>query len=243
MKWGSYFAYPGDPAGIARITQEYLKRIDAMTTAFITKIVEKEFAEPGPDITEKMNENVPLVGIKTDSALEASEITMRNALQEGPFKRMVENAIAEITASSTARTNRRTSHTMSVHDRAAIVEKAVKTERARAVNEAPSSSREQNEKMSDALEKVMAAMEAAFGRATIEEVVEGMSSHAIETSLAKLGDLLTPESYIAELRFNEALDLTIERAHARLTKFQAARARKAPANVNSLQPGWAAHRR
>jgi hypothetical protein len=58
--------------------------------------------------------------------------------------------------------------------------------------------------------------------------------------LAKLGDLLTPENYIDELHFNEVLDQTIARAHGRLMKYQASRARKSAANVNSLQPGWVA---
>jgi hypothetical protein len=121
-------------------------------------------------------------------------------------------------------------------------DRLLKTE-AKAVNEAPCSIREQPAKMQGALEEVLAAMEMAFGRETAEEIVEGMCSRATETSLAKLDVLLTPENYIAELRFNEVLDLKIERAHDRLMKFQASRAKKAAANVNSLQPDWVARGR
>jgi hypothetical protein len=61
--------------------------------------------------------------------------------------------------------------------------------------------------------------------------------------LARFGDLLTPEFYVSELRFAELLDLTIARAHNRLMKYQAARAKKTAADIVSLQPGWAARKR
>jgi hypothetical protein len=170
---------------------------------------------------------------------------MRSLLPEGSFKRMVENAIAQIRASSTEKADRRTHRTMSAEDRAGIVRTAVQAEleTARTAAVAPCSIREQTAEIDDALEGVLSAMEKAFGRATIEEVVEGMCSMAIETSLAKLGDLLTPANYIAQLHFNEVLDITIERAHDRLMKFQASRLKKSATSVNSLQPDWVARRR
>jgi hypothetical protein len=124
-----------------------------------------------------------------------------------------------------------------------VVKTESETEKAKVVNEAPCSIREQTTKMCDTLEKMFATMETAFGRATVEEIVEGMCSRATEKSLAKLGKLLTPENYIAELRFNEVLDSTIERAHDRLLKYQASRATKSTANVKSLQPDWVARKR
>jgi hypothetical protein len=246
MKWGSYFEYPGDPEGFAKITREDSQRIDAMTAKFIEKMVEEKLAGPGPDSREKMKKVAVIAESETGSTKAANGITKSSDLPEGPLKRMFENAIAEIKASGTAKTNRKASHTTSVEDRARIVRKVVQiemeTEKARAAKEAPRPIREQIKMMLDAFENALAAMEMGFGPAIVEEALEEMCCRATEHSLAKLGDLLTPENYIDELHFNEVLDQTIERAHDRLMKYQASRARRSAANVNSLQPGWVARK-
>jgi hypothetical protein len=247
MKWGSHFKYPGDPKGFAKITQDDSQRLNAMTTEFVAKLVEEEFAELGPDSREKVKEVAAFAESKIGNRKEMSGVTMRDALPECLFKRMVENAIAEIKACSTAKANQKRNHKITVEDRAAIVRKVVQTEieteKARAVNEAPRSIREENKMMLGAFEKVLDAMEMGFGRATVEEIVEGMCRNVTELSLTELGHLLTPENYIDELHFNEVLDQTIEHAHDRLMKYQASRARKTAVNVNSLQPGWVARKR
>jgi hypothetical protein len=246
MKWGSYFEYPDDPKGFAKITREYSQRIDAMTAAFVEKMVEEGLSGPGPDSMEKVKEVAVIAESMTGSTKATSGITMTSALPEGPFKRMFENAVAAIKTSGTAKTNRKASHTTSVEDRARVVRKLVQTEieteKARSANEEPRTIQEQDKTMLDAFEKLLAAMEKGIGRASVEEIVEGIGCRATEHSLAKFGDLLTPENYIDELRFNELLDQTIEHAHDRLMKYQASRAKKSAANVNSLQPGWVARK-
>jgi hypothetical protein len=57
--------------------------------------------------------------------------------------------------------------------------------------------------------------------------------------LAMMGDLLTPERYIAELRMIELLDKVIERSLNRLNKLKASQARtRAPRGVDPLIPDW-----
>ncbi len=83
----------------------------------------------------------------------------------------------------------------------------------------------------------------AFGRGFVEEMETKLRNEDIEQALAKFGELLTPDHYAAELQFVERLDATIERAHARLMKYQAERLKRSATKFASLQPDWAARRR
>jgi hypothetical protein len=65
----------------------------------------------------------------------------------------------------------------------------------------------------------------------------------VQQSLAKLGDLLTPEHYAKELSFLELLHATIERNYNWLMKLQSERAKKKRSNITSLQPDWTTRRR
>ena len=241
MKWGAYFKYPGDPEGFARITQEDGQQIAECMTLFSTKMVETELGKTGADDTEKLNETAQFAVSKAISMKETNDNTTSNVLPDGIFRTIFENAIAKIKAEST------NDNPMSAEDVRDIVREVAKkefeTEKAKAESEKPRSIREQNDKMVDALTKIMAGFETALGPAIVEDLLDQIRCKSIELSLARFGDLLTPECYVAELRLNELIDLTIERTHDRLMKLQASRAKKAAANVPSLQPGWAARKR
>jgi hypothetical protein len=244
MRFGSYFEYPGDPAGHAKIAREgsqYVRTsVEALMTAFVANAVEKELIETETDSAENMKGPAPLAESETGDTQQMASIAMSNALPEGLFRNAAQNAIAKIRASSTEQANRRTPRTMSAEDRAGIVRTAVQaeleTDGKASVSGAPRSTSEQ-------VEKLQAAAEMAFGHATLKEIDEEICKRGNERALAKLGELLTPQNYIAELRFNEVLDSTIERAHDRLMKYQASRATKSAANVKSLQSDWVARKR
>jgi hypothetical protein len=63
--------------------------------------------------------------------------------------------------------------------------------------------------------------------------------------LARAGNLITPECYLAELRMIEQLDRVIDRCHDRLMKMKKdSKGNKAPPKrASSLTPSWAAGRR
>jgi hypothetical protein len=101
----------------------------------------------------------------------------------------------------------------------------------------------EHEKIADLFSYMMASVDPAWGAAAVQELMKKFHYDEAELSLAQFGDLLTPECHSAELRYKDLLDLTIERAHGRLTKYQAARAKRAAADIVSLQPDWVARRR
>jgi cystathionine beta-lyase/cystathionine gamma-synthase len=82
-----------------------------------------------------------------------------------------------------------------------------------------------------------------MGADVVAEILQTTIDNITEQALAELGDLLTPEHALEEIRFAEVLDLRIERAHDRLMKVQDRRAKKAAVNVVTLQPGWATRKR
>jgi hypothetical protein len=244
MKWETYFRYPGDPQGFRKIIQEDRQRIVECTTLFATKLVEKELGKTGADSMEETRETAQLAKCKEVGANETNDNMTSNALPEGPFKRIVENATAAISAKNAEKTSDGARRARDMSDIVSeVVKKEFGTENAKAESEKPLSIHEQTGKVLDAFTKLLAAVEPTFGQAVVEDIWEQIYGTSVEHSLAKFGDLLTPECYMAELRLIELIDLTIERTHDRLMKFQASRARKAAANVHSLQPGWAVRHR
>jgi hypothetical protein len=225
MRWGPHFNYPGDPAGFGRITQESRHLLEEYTTLFVTKMVEKELDETG--------------ATKAVGQTQTNDNTTCSALPEGIFKRMVENATAGIKVNNEEKTHRSAMH---AEDMKYIVREVAKKEFATEnANSELCSIGEQNEKMLDAFIKLMAAFETALDRAVVQDILEKMLCKSTEQSLAKFGDLLTPECYMAELCLIELLDLSIERSYDRLIKLQNSRAKKS--RGNPLQPDWMARRR
>jgi hypothetical protein len=220
-RWGSHFDFPGDPAGFGRIIQ-----MEECATLFVTRMVEKDRDEPAAS---------KAVGQKEPYAN-----TTCSALPEGIFKRMVETATAEIKVKNEARRRPMCSEDVKYITRE-VVKKEFSAENTRAESERPSSIDEQNEKMLDALIRSNAALESALGHTAVEYILEKMLCNSIEQSLAKFGDLITPERLVAELRLVELLDLAIERSYGRLIKLQNSRVKNA--RGNPLQPDWTARRR
>ena len=90
-----------------------------------------------------------------------------------------------------------------------------------------------------AVDKLIACARTLHGDDYTRDTLAQAIRAGIEQLLARLGDLLTPERYAAEMQFNELLDRRIEVCHDRLMKYQAARAKKLSENISSLQPYWA----
>jgi hypothetical protein len=254
VKWGSYFEYPGDPYGVSRIFQKNCQQLATMcvhgTTIIATNIVESKLADAGEDTeTTKDNsenaENTQDVSKgDTDSGKTVDKEVSRNPtideIPEGMLKRVVDAALAEIAADYT---NAGTA--TGVESLEDVVSRVVKREFA-AETEKSSDQKHFNgefEKTVDLYNDMIADVEAALDSAAAEELIEQIYCDKTEHSLARLGDLLTPECHSAELRHKELMDLSIERAHDRLKKYQAARAKNAVSNIASLQPGWAARKR
>jgi hypothetical protein len=248
LKWGSYFEYPGDPQGLSRIFQDDRRQLAEMCvkgmTIIAAEIVESELADKkSGEGTETAKDNAEYAqdmpgaskqdtdGCATGNT-EASGNTTIDEIPKGMLKRVVDAALAEI----------KSGHTDSLEDvvsRIANREFVAETE----ISSDPTNARGEFKKILDVFNNMMAAVGAVFGSATVEDLMERIHRDATEHSLARFGALLTPESHGAELRHKELLDLSIERAHDRLIKYQAARAKKAAADIVSLQPGWAARKR
>jgi hypothetical protein len=246
MKWGPYFAYPGDPNGFTRIGQAIGDRATAMmieaTTASAMERIEEELGEGEAHDKEKIEENARFGKSETESAKETSAITARKDIPEGLLKRIIETAAVEV---KTART--KYGSAMNAKHQADIVKRVVinewESEIATDKDEKPRSTREEIDQLYGAFDSMMGAVKTLLGADAVEEMCERMCYNHIEQSFAKLGDLLTPERYMDELRFSESLDLIIERTHDRLMKYQTARAKKAAADISSLQPDWARRKR
>jgi hypothetical protein len=255
VKWGAYFEYPGDPHGFLRIFRKNCQQLAAMfvhgTTIIATNIVESKLADAGEEdakTTEDTSGNVEnALDVSTEDTdcgktldKEASLNPTIDEIPEGMLKRVVDTALAEITADYT-----NAGAATGVKSLDDVISRVVKRE---FVAETEKSGDQKNcngtfEKTADLYNKMIADVEAALGNAAAEELIKQIYCDETEHSLAQLGDLLTPECHGAELRHKELIDLSIERAHDRLKKYQAARAKKAVANIASLQPGWAARKR
>jgi hypothetical protein len=204
--------------------------------------MEEELGKGEADDKKKMKENARFAKNETESTRGTnSDITTKN-IPEGLLKRIVENAAVEIKTAST-----KYGSALNATHQADIVKRVVIDEWEREIatdkNEKPGSIREEIDQIYGAFDRTMGAVKTLLGADAVEEMCEKICRNHIEQSFAKLGDLLTPERYIEELRFSESLDLIIERAHDRLMKYQTARAKKGAANISSLQPGWATRKR
>jgi hypothetical protein len=255
MQWGSFFEYTGDPGGFARIAETVRQQANAafveVTAKYATEKVKGELARASAGDTE----TTELIKCETDETqvttkLLATDYTKRNngdsAAEDvlgANVKGIVDRSVAEIKEKRSKKTYR---GAMSSDDVAEIVKNNTKIEFEAAIRQlhryGPSSRREYEARKSDAADKLIAVFETVFGPGTVKEMLEPICREDIEQSLAKFGDLLTPERYAAELQFNELLDITIERSHDRLMKYQAARNKRLSGNISSLQPDWARKR-
>jgi hypothetical protein len=109
--------------------------------------------------------------------------------------------------------------------------------------DAPPTVAKRIEKMLDQFQNMMAVVESTLGSDVVADIFRNVGDNITEQALAELGDLLTPEHALEEIRFAEVLDLRVERAHDRLMKMQDWRAKKAAVNVVTLQPDWVARKR
>jgi hypothetical protein len=124
-----------------------------------------------------------------------------------------------------------------------VVKKELAAEKSRLQEDAPPTVARYIKIMWDKFINAMAVAESAMGADVVAEILQTTIDNITEQALAELGDLLTPEHALEEIRFAEVLDLRIERAHDRLMKVQDRRAKKAAVNVVTLQPGWATRKR
>jgi hypothetical protein len=246
MRWGSYLIFPGDPNGFTRIMMETRDRAAAMmvqaTTAFAMKRVEQELGKADAHSTEKMEESARFAQSETEVAKNTKVNTASNNIPEGLLKRIVETAAVEIETTSTEHDSAlNAKHKTDIVKRVMIEqwEREIATDK----NEKPCSIREEIDQLYGAFDHTMDAVKTLLGADAVEEILEKISRTHIEQSLAKFGDLLSPERYIEELKFRESLGLDIERSHDRLMKYQSARGKNAAANISSLQPAWAARKR
>lgn len=259
-KWGSYFEYPGDPGGFSRITQEDIRRIasmrNQMTAKCVTFVIEKrlgKIAEPTKKAISAAEATNSVAGLAEKTAEEHEAVEIKEAREsdatndgvppEGILRTIVDKVFAEIKGDCTKGAN----HRVVSPDTKCVVEEIVKREFAAFDAEPPRDGArtigEYIEKTWKAFSNAMSVTETALGAGFLEETLEQMGETFIEQTLARFGDILTPECFIEEFRFGEVLDLRIERAHDRLIRVQAQRAKKAAANIVSMQPGWMNRRR
>ena len=245
MKWGSFFEYAGDPVGSARITESDRQLANATyveaVTKFVTERVKAELAKMVADGTQKSE----LIKFENEvSYLFASDPTKTPEEQlEANTNEIVEKAIVEIKEKRLKRSNL---GPMNYEDIVKIVRGITQTQLEASIKQlrrnGPLTSRGYETSKSEAVDKFIEVFDVAFGPGTIKKMMEPICREGIEKSLAELGALLTPERYEAELRFNELLDVAIERNHDRLMKYQAARAKRPSGSIRSLQPDWARKR-
>ena len=251
-KWGAYFEYPGDPKGVSRsFRADQLAAMSALgTTIIATKIVKSELADAGgEDATGTTEGNSKTLENALDASKKgadgdetadsaASDNWTIAKIPDGMLKRVVRAALAEIEADCTS-AGGKTQDEFLAH----VVSRVVELEFAAEKLDGRKPGNGEHEKIADLFSCMMASVDPALGAAVVQELMKKIHHDAAEHSLAQLGDLLTPECHGAELRYKELLDLSIERAHDRLTKYQAARTKRAAADIVSLQPDWAARRR
>jgi hypothetical protein len=251
-KWGAYFKYPGDPEGVSRISRaDQLAAMRVLSTTILaTVIVQSELADTGgEDATGTTEDNsktlekaldVSKKGADGDETADsaASNNSLIAKIPEGLFKRVVRAALAEIEADCTSADGKAQDEFL-----VPVVSRIVELELAAEKSGARQPAIGEYEEIADRFSDSLASVDPAWGAAAVQGSMKKIHHDEAEHSLAQLGDLLTPECHSAELRYKDLLDLTIERAHDRLTKYQAARTKRAAANIVSLQPVWAARRR
>jgi hypothetical protein len=253
--WGSFFRYPGDPDGGSRITQAYLERTSTLRakeiTKFVTAIVKRKLDEDA-DVSGKFGDDAEKIAVSTsapapqedlDRKAEAAAFTGSDDVIKAMFGAIAGKAFDEVKKMRRPRAGHGaiTSNIDSVIQ--GVVKKELAAEKSRSQKDAPPTVAGRVEKMWDQLNNMMAAVGAALGADVVAEILRKTVDDVTEQALAELGDLLTPEHALEEIRFTEVLDLRIERAHDRLMKVQDRRAKKAAGNVVTLQPGWAARKR
>ena len=164
-------------------------------------------------------------------------------IPEGILRIVTGNALDEIKRNRSPRTRDGTTSSKIK----TIVEDVAKKEwayaRSKPQKEIPHTTAGYIRKMLDQFNNTMAVMEPALGADVVEEILKKTYDGTVEQALAELGDLVTSESFIEEIRFAEALDTRTERAYDRLMKMQDRRAKKAAVNDVTLQPGWATRKR
>jgi hypothetical protein len=252
MKWGSYFEYPGDPQGLTRIFDDHRLQLAEMCVKGMTiiagAIVETELADKSEEGTSATKDNAEYVQIIPDAskqdadgcAIGNTEATTIDEIPKGMLKRVVDVALAEIKSDYTkADTATRRESLEDVVGRIANREFVAETK----MSSDPKRASGEFQKVLDVYNNMMEAVEAASGSSALKDLMKRIYHDDTEHSLARLGTLLTPECHSAELRHKELLDLSIERAHNRLMKYQGERKKKVAADIVSLQPGWSACRR
>jgi hypothetical protein len=252
MQWGFFFEYAGDPAGVARIAETVRQQANAayveVMAKYATEKVKSELSSASTETTEFIQGETDETHVATN--LRTTDYTKGNSgdsaaegMLDANVKGIVDKAVAEIKEKGLKKLYR---GAMSPEDVAEIVKNNTKIEFESTIDQlhrnGAGSRHEYEARKSDVIHKLISTFEAAFGPGTVKEMLEPLCREDIEQSLAKFGDLLTPERYAAELQFNELLDITIERSHDRLMKYQAARTKKLSGNISSLQPDWARKR-
>ena len=243
IKWGSFFQFSGDPYGSARIGEHFRQKANIayvnLTTKYAMEKVISELAK-GADTTkliqseaERTSETTNLFATKgNDDNATAEDVLNANV------RGIVEKSLAEIKDKWSKKLNR---GAMNYEDVEEIVksntqENSIEHRLNSCIAMGPKPRHEYEARKSEAVDKLIVAIEATGSPGEIEEMLEPFCRDGVEQLLAELGDLLTPERYAAELQFNELLDQAIERDHDRLMKYQAARAKKLSGNISSLQP-------
>jgi hypothetical protein len=255
QKWGSYFEYPGDPQGLTRIFKDHRQQMAQMCikgmTIIAAEIVEIELADKSGEGTKTIQDNAEYVQNmpgaskqdKDDCATgntEASGNTTIDVIPKGMLKKVVDGALAEIKSDHTkAETATRRESLEDVVGRIANREFVAEIK----ISSDPRRANGEFQKILDVFNNMMDAVGDALGNSAVQDLMKRIHRDATARSLAEFGMLLTPECHSDELRHKELLDLSIERAHNRLMKYQAARAKKTAADIVSLQPGWAARKR
>jgi hypothetical protein len=209
MKWGSFFEFPGDPYGSALIDEQWRQQLNGLyvdlTAKYATGKVKSELAEStagGRDATKLIQNETE--GTSEGPNLFATKGNNDNSTAEdilnANVKGIVDKSVVEIKEKQSKKLNR---GAMNSEDMAEIVKSNTKIEFEAAIKELPrygAKSREEYEaRKSQAVDKLIAAVEQTFGPGTMKKMLEPICREGIEQSLAQLGDLLTPERYAAEL--------------------------------------------
>jgi hypothetical protein len=254
MIWGSFFSYPGDPDGDSKITQAYVERTSAPMVKEIVKFATaaiKRKMEEDPDYRGKIDEGekiaasvaAPAQQEDSDHKSVAAAFTGNDDVTKTILGIITEKAFYEVKKMHRPRTNHREIATNIDSIIEGVVKKELAAEEITPRKDAPLTVAGWREKMWDQFQNTMVVVDSALGAGVVEEILRNMVDTVTEQALAELGDLLTPEHALEELRFAESLDVCVERAHDRLMKVQDRRAKKAAVNVVTLQPGWATRKR
>jgi hypothetical protein len=254
MRWGSHFHYPGDPFGDQRIIEANRAETTATFTEsladFAIKLQANEivgFDAVNLDKTEDIGQNL-IEQFSKDKA--EGEQTTKDAsdasLVDNNFIKLLTRTLTTVGKDAAGKCNNRPidpdiiSQSMKRAAKEAVEDDLKKSNKR---GKGIISPREQIERQAEALHKLSSTLEKIFGSDRISEFWEQIGSELRQQSLAKFGDLLTPECYLAELRFIERLDATIKRNYNWLMKLQAKRTTKKKSEIPFLQPDWTTRRR